>query len=197
MLPALLHRHSEVRKRRATCAHLLLTDGDLGNEEQISTLCAVTWAALVSTLSPSAAPPTSSSPLKWPNSARHFSRISPISPKFASRWAASSEQSRVPSHHVKLTFEGIEVAHVYPSVPRSFPSPTSPPLRPHLPGPFRPLASHCSRGRSALRSEFRFRHFTASFHPGITTLWARQRVEDLIDHWPYATRMPAPRFALR
>jgi hypothetical protein len=23
----------------------------------------------------------------------------------------------------------------------------------------------------------------ASFHPGITTLWARQRVEDLMDHW--------------
>jgi Ca-activated chloride channel family protein len=28
----------------------------------------------------------------------------------------------------------------------------------------------------------------ATFHPGITTLWARQRVEDLMDHWRQADR---------
>jgi hypothetical protein len=26
----------------------------------------------------------------------------------------------------------------------------------------------------------------ATFHPGITTLWARQRVEDLMDHWRHS-----------
>ena len=33
----------------------------------------------------------------------------------------------------------------------------------------------------------------ATFHPGITTLWARQRVEDLMDHWRQADRKPDKR----
>jgi LPXTG-motif cell wall-anchored protein len=40
-----------------------------------------------------------------------------------------------------------------------------------------------STGGQPYEATFAFDISAASFHPGITTLWARQRVEDLTDQW--------------
>ncbi|HEY2914769.1 MAG TPA: hypothetical protein VGK21_15495, partial [Candidatus Angelobacter sp.] len=88
---------------------------------------------------------------------------------------------------VKLSFDGVEVAEVYPE---------------HLPDLFaaQPLLvyGHITHGRSGIvrltaragdepyEAMIPFDAGKASFHPGITTLWARQRVEDLMDSWRQA-----------
>jgi len=85
---------------------------------------------------------------------------------------------------VKLTFEGVEAAEVYPHrVPDLF-------LRQPL-----LLYGRVSRGQAGrvrltaragdnpYEASFAFDASTATFHAGITTLWARQRVEDLMDRW--------------
>jgi Ca-activated chloride channel family protein len=85
---------------------------------------------------------------------------------------------------VRLSFEGVELAEVYPQ---------------RLPDLFlrQPLLVYgrISQGRKGVvrltaragdqpfEASFPFDAATASFHPGITTLWARQRVEDLMDRW--------------
>jgi Ca-activated chloride channel family protein len=85
---------------------------------------------------------------------------------------------------VRLSFEGVELAEVYPQ---------------RLPDLFlrQPLLVYgrISQGRKGTvhltaragdqpyEASFPFDAATASFHPGITTLWARQRVEDLMDRW--------------
>jgi Ca-activated chloride channel family protein len=38
-------------------------------------------------------------------------------------------------------------------------------------------------GNEPYEASIAFDASQATFHPGITTLWARQRVEDLMDHW--------------
>jgi Ca-activated chloride channel family protein len=88
---------------------------------------------------------------------------------------------------VKLSFEGVDVAEVYPE---------------HLPDLFaaQPLLiyGHITSGRTGrvrltaragdepYEAVIPFDAAKASFHPGITTLWARQRVEDLMDRWRLA-----------
>ena len=85
---------------------------------------------------------------------------------------------------VKLTFEGVQVADVYPQRPPDLF------LRQPLLLYGRISQGHVGRLRLTARAgdqpyeaNFAFDTSTASFHPGITTLWARQRVEDLIDQW--------------
>jgi len=85
---------------------------------------------------------------------------------------------------VKLSFEGVEPAEVYPQrLPDLF-------LRQPL-----LIFGRISQGRKGtvhltaragdqpFETSIPFDASTASFHPGITTLWARQRVEDLMDRW--------------
>jgi Ca-activated chloride channel family protein len=85
---------------------------------------------------------------------------------------------------VKLSFEGVELSEVYPQrLPDLF-------LRQPL-----LIFGRISQGRKGVihltartgdqpyEASFPFDASTASFHPGITTLWARQRVEDLMDLW--------------
>ncbi|HET6930089.1 MAG TPA: hypothetical protein VFI45_07190, partial [Candidatus Acidoferrum sp.] len=85
---------------------------------------------------------------------------------------------------VKLAFEGIEVADVYPQRP--------PDLFLRQPLLLYGRISHGHSGRVRLTARaggqpyeatFAFDTANASFHPAITTLWARQRVEDLTDQW--------------
>jgi Ca-activated chloride channel family protein len=85
---------------------------------------------------------------------------------------------------VKLSFEGVELAEVYPQrLPDLF-------LRQPL-----LIFGRISQGRKGTvhltaraggqpyEASFAFDASAALFHPGITTLWARQRVEDLMDLW--------------
>jgi Ca-activated chloride channel homolog len=185
MLPALLH----VMRKPETPGYLrhiiLLTDGDLGNEEQI-------FAALHSHL----------------GGARLYTVAIGSSPNFflATKMAqfgrgtfthiADIGEIREQMGHllgtiespvltdVKLTFEGVEVADVYPQRPPDLF------LRQPLLLYGRISKGHSGRLRLTARAgdqpyeaNFAFDTSTASFHAGITTLWARQRVEDLIDQW--------------
>jgi Ca-activated chloride channel family protein len=85
---------------------------------------------------------------------------------------------------VRLSFEGVELAEVYPQrLPDLF-------LRQPL-----LIFGRISQGRKGTvhltahagdqpyEASFAFDTSRASFHPGITTLWARQRAEDLMDVW--------------
>jgi Ca-activated chloride channel homolog len=88
---------------------------------------------------------------------------------------------------VKLSFAGVDVAEVYPErLPDLF-------LRQPL-----LIYGRIAHGRAGqvhfsarannqpYEMTIPFDASQATFHPGITTLWARQRVEDLMDHWRHS-----------
>lgn len=85
---------------------------------------------------------------------------------------------------VKLSFEGASVADVYPARP--------PDLFMNQPllifgrisqGTAGILHLTGQAGDQQYEATIPFDAAKASFHPGITTLWARQRVEELMDNW--------------
>jgi Ca-activated chloride channel family protein len=85
---------------------------------------------------------------------------------------------------VKLSFEGVEVADLYPERP--------PDLFLRQPllifgrisqGHKGKLRITAHSGSDPYETTIAFDASKASFHPGITTLWARQRVEEFMDHW--------------
>jgi Ca-activated chloride channel family protein len=85
---------------------------------------------------------------------------------------------------VKLSFEGMEVADVYPRRP--------PDLFLRQPllifgriskGRVGTVHLSAREGNDSYETSITFDAARATFHPGITTLWARQRVEDLMDRW--------------
>src|SRR5262249_42596189 len=85
------------------------------------------------------------------------------------------------------TFSGVEVAEVYPQRPPDLF------LRQPLLIYGRITHGHTGNLHFSARANNQPYEMTipfdaaqASFHPGITTLWARQRVEELMDHWRHA-----------
>lgn len=167
---------------------ILLTDGDLGNEEEI-------FAALRSNLGNArlytiaiGSEPNLFLATKMAQFGRGtFTHIADNN-EIRSQMAHLFESIENPVlTDVKLSFEGVDVAEVYPE---------------HLPDLFaaQPLLvyGHITRGHSGVvhltahagdepyETTIPFDAAQASFHPGITTLWARQRVEDLMDGWSQA-----------
>jgi Ca-activated chloride channel homolog len=185
MLPALLHLMRKPQIPGYLRHIILLTDGDLGNEEEI-------FAALHSDL----------------GNARLYTVAIGSEPNLflATKMAqfgrgtfthiADNKEIREQMTHlfesiespvltdIKLSFEGVDVAEVYPE---------------HLPDLFiaQPLLifgriakGHAGKvhltaraGNEPYEATIAFDAYRANFHPGITTLWARQRVEDLMDRW--------------
>jgi Ca-activated chloride channel family protein len=88
---------------------------------------------------------------------------------------------------VKLRLEGVDVTDVYPKrLPDLF-------LRQPLLIYGRIKSGHAGKlhltarnGNAPYETTIGFDIGNADFHPGITTLWARQRVEDLMDDWRHA-----------
>jgi Ca-activated chloride channel family protein len=85
---------------------------------------------------------------------------------------------------VKLSFEGVEVTGLYPERP--------PDLFQQQPllifgriskGHVGQLHLTARAGNDPYETTIAFDTSKAAFHPGITTLWARQRVEELMDRW--------------
>ncbi len=185
MLPALLH----VMRKPLTAGYLrhiiLLTDGDLGNEEQI-------FAALRQELGNArlytvaiGSEPNLFLATKMAQFGRgtftHIADIHEIQERMSRLF--SSIESPVLTD-VKVTFEGVEVANVYPEkLPDLF-------LRQPL-----VIYGRITKGRvgkvhltgragdQTYETSIAFDATKATFHPGITTLWARQRVEELMDQW--------------
>jgi Ca-activated chloride channel family protein len=185
MLPALLHLMQKPTTPDYLRHIILLTDGDLGNEEQI-------FAALHSDLGNArlytvaiGSAPNFFLATKMAQFGRgtftHIADISEIQQQM-DRLFESIESPVLTD--VKLTFTGVEVAEVYPE---------------HIPDLFlhQPLTifGRISRGHAGTvhltarsgnepyEASIAFDASKAAFHPGITTLWARQRVEDLMDQW--------------
>src|SRR6266436_995617 len=185
MLPALLH----VMRKPETPGYLrhiiLLTDGDLGNEEQIfAALRLKLGGARLYTVAIGSAPNFFLATKMAQFGRGTFTHIADIG-EIREQMGRLLETIESPVlTDVKLTFEGVQTAEVYPQrVPDLF-------LRQPL-----LLYGRISQGRTGrvhltartgdqpYEANFAFDASTASFHPGITTLWARQRVEDLVDRW--------------
>ncbi len=185
MLPALL----TVMKKRETPGYLrhivLLTDGDLGNEEQIfGALRHDLGNARLYTVAIGSAPNfflATKMAQFGRGSFTHTADISDIREQMG-RLLETIESPVLTD--VRLSFEGVELAEVYPQrLPDLF-------LRQPL-----LIFGRISQGRKGTvhltahagdqpyEASFAFDASKASFHPGITTLWARQRAEDLMDLW--------------
>lgn len=188
MLPALLHLMQKPEIPGYLRHIILLTDGDLGNEEEIfAALRHDLGGARLYTVAIGSAPNFFLA-TKMAHFGRgtftHIADISEIREQMG-RLLASIESPVLTD--IRLSFEGVELAEIYPQ---------------RLPDLFvrQPLLVYgrISQGRKGTahltaragdqpyEASFAFDTATASFHPGITTLWARQRVEDLMDRWRVA-----------
>jgi len=164
---------------------VLLTDGDLGNEEQIfAALRQNLGGARLYTVAIGSAPNfflATKMAQFGRGSFTHIANISEIREQMG-RLLETIESPVLTD--VRLSFEGVELAEVYPQrLPDLF-------LRQPL-----LIYGRISKGQKGIvhliaragdqpfETSIPFDASTASFHPGITTLWARQRVEDLIDRW--------------
>jgi Ca-activated chloride channel family protein len=185
MLPALLHVMRKPEIPGYLRHIILLTDGDLGNEEQIfAALHVHLGGARLYTVAIGSSPNFFLA-TKMAQFGRgtftHIADIGEISEQMG-RLLGTIESPVLTD--VKLAFEGVEVTDVYPQRP--------PDLFLRQPLLLFGRISHGHSGRLRLtaragdqpyEANFAFDTSTASFHPGITTLWARQRVEDLVDQW--------------
>jgi len=185
MLPALLH----LMRKPETSGYLrhivLLTDGDLGNEEQIfATLRLKLGGARLYTVAIGSAPNFFLATKMAQFGRGTFTHIADIG-EIREQMGRLLETIESPVlTDVKLSFEGVEVAEIYPQRPPDL----------FLRQPLL-LYGRISQGRvgrvhltaragdQPYEANFAFDASTASFHPGITALWARQRVEDLVDRW--------------
>jgi len=188
MLPALLH----LMRKSQTSGYLrhiiLLTDGDLGNEEEI-------FAALRSNLRNSrlytvaiGSAPNLFLATKMAQFGRgtftHIADISEIQEQM-SRLFESIESPVLTD--VRLSFTGVEVAELYPEhVPDLFLNQPLLIFGRITKGRVGTVHLTARAGNQPYETSIAFDASKATFHPGITTLWARQRVEDLMDHWRHS-----------
>ena len=188
MLPALLHLMRKPQIHGYLRHIVLLTDGDLGNEDEI-------FAALRSDLGDArlytvaiGSAPNLFLATKMAQFGRgtftHIADIGEISEQMA-RLFASIESPVLTD--VKLSFEGVEVTQVYPQRP--------PDLFLHQPllifgriskGRAGKLHLTARSGNETYQTSIAFDASKATFHPGITTLWARQRAEEMMDQWRHS-----------
>lgn len=183
MLPALLH----VMRKPEIPGHLrhivLLTDGDLGNEEAIfAGLRNHLGGARLYTVAIGSAPNFFLATKMAQFGRGSFTHIADIS-EIREQMGRLLETIESPVlTDVTISFEGVEVADVYPQrVPDLF-------LRQPLlvfgrisKGRHGTIHLSARAGDRPYEASFPIDTSTAVFHPGITTLWARQRVEDLTD----------------
>ena len=188
MLPALEHLMKKPEISGYLRHIILLTDGDLGNEEQIfSAMRADLGNARLFTIAIGSAPNLFLA-TKMAQFGRgtftHIADNNEIQEQMSHLF--SSIESPVLTD-VKLTFTGVQVDEVYPQRP--------PDLFFRQPllifgrisqGHAGALHLTGRAGNEQYEKTISFDTSKATFHPGITTLWARQRVEDLMDHWRQA-----------
>jgi Ca-activated chloride channel family protein len=185
MLPALLHLMQKPTRSDYLRHIILLTDGDLGNEEDIfKALRSDLGNARLYTVAIGSAPNFFLAAKMAQFGRGTFTHIADIS-EIQEQMERLFESIESPVlTDVKLTFTGVEVSEVYPE---------------HIPDLFlhQPLLifGRISKGRvgtvhltagagtEPYETSIAFDASKAAFHAGITTAWARQRVEDLMDQW--------------
>jgi len=185
MLPALLHLMRKPEIPGYLRHIVLLTDGDLGNEEEIfAALRPCLGGARLYTVAIGSAPNFFLATKMAQFGRGTFTHIADISEirEQMGRLLESLENPVLTD--VKLSFEGVEVAELYPERP--------PDLFLRQPLLIFGRISHGHKGKLRItahsgsdpyETSIAFDVSKAFFHPGITTLWARQRVEELMDHW--------------
>jgi len=185
MLPALLH----LMRKPETPGYLrhivLLTDGDLGNEEQIFAAMRQNLAnTRLYTVAIGSAPNFFLATKMAQFGRGTFTHIANLN-EITERMGHLLETIESPVlTDVKLSFEGVEVADVYPERPQDLF------LRQPLTvygritkGNQGKLHITARSGSEPYEVIIPFDASRATFHPGITTLWARRRVEDWMDRW--------------
>jgi Ca-activated chloride channel family protein len=185
MLPALLHLMRKPQLSGYLRHIVLLTDGDLGNEEEIfSALRSDLGNARLFTVAIGSAPNLFLATKMAQFGRGTFTHIADVS-EIQEQMSHLLESIESPVlTDVKLSFDGVEVADVYPQrLPDLF-------LRQPLlvfgrisKGGVGTVHLTGRAGNESYESSIALDASKATFHPGITTLWARQRVEDLMDGW--------------
>ena len=168
---------------------VVLTDGDLGNEEQIfAALRSHLGGARLFTVAIGSAPNHFLATKMAQFGRGSFTHIADAG---EIREQMGQLLNRIESPvltDVKLNFEGVDAGDIYPErVPDLF-------LRQPVVIYGRILRGRAGRVRLAAqagnggeyRHDISFDTSTAAFHPGITTLWARSKIEDATDNWRHA-----------
>jgi Ca-activated chloride channel family protein len=185
MLPALLHLMRKPEIPGYLRHIVLLTDGDLGNEEQIfSALRQCLGGARLYTVAIGSAPNFFLATKMAQFGRGTFTHIADIREIREQMGRLLESLGNPVLTDVKLSFEGVEVADLYPERPPDLF------LRQPLLIFGRISQGHKGKLRITARSgsdpyetTIAFDASKAAFHPGITTLWARQRVEEFMDYW--------------
>jgi Ca-activated chloride channel homolog len=185
MLPALLHLMRKPQIPGYLRHIVLLTDGDLGNEEEIfAAMRHDLGGARLYTVAIGSAPNLFLATKMAQFGRGSFTHIADIN-EIQEQMTRLFESIESPVlTDVNLTFEGVKTAEVYPE---------------RLPDLFvgKPLLifgritkgrvgkAHLTarEGNELYQTDIAFDASKATFHPGITTLWARQKVEELMDRW--------------
>ena len=188
MLPALLHLMQKPETPGYLRHIILLTDGDLGNEEEIfAALQQNLGGARLYTVAIGSAPNlflATKMAQFGRGTSTHIADITEIQEQMT-RLLESIESPVLTD--VKLTFDGVEAADVYPEHP--------PDLFLRQPllifgriskGRVGTVHLTARAGNQPFETSIAFDAAKATFHPGITTLWARQRVEQLMDLWRHS-----------
>lgn len=185
MLPALVHLMAIPRMPDHIRTIILLTDGDLGNEEAIfSAMQRDLGDARLYTIGIGSAPNVFLASKMAHYGRGTFTHIADISEikEQVTRLFASIESPVLTD--VKLSFEGVEVANIYPErLPDLF---VGQPLLVYgqiTKGRVGKAHLTARAGSESYEATIPVHLAKATFHPGVTTLWARQRVEDLMDGW--------------
>jgi Ca-activated chloride channel family protein len=185
MLPALRHLMTKPVTPGYLRHIILLTDGDLGNEEEIfSAMHSELGNARLFTVAIGSAPNLFLATKMAQFGRGTFTHIADVS-EVRDQMTHLFETIDSPVlTDVRLTFTGVEVTDIYPErVPDLF-------LRQPLliygritKGSVGTVHLTANAGNEPYEASIPFDASKATFHPGITTIWARQRVEDLMDHW--------------
>jgi len=185
MLPALEHLMQKPRVPGTARHIILLTDGDLGNEEQIfAAMRKDLGDARLYTVAIGSAPNLFLATKMAQFGRGTFTHIADNHEIEAQMTHLFSSIENPVLTDVKVTFEGVEVADVYPErTPDLF---TGQPLLIYgriARGRTGTAVLTAREGNESYEVRIPFDAAKATFHPGITTMWARQRVEDLMDSW--------------
>jgi Ca-activated chloride channel family protein len=185
MLPALQHVMQKSQLPGYLRHIILLTDGDLGNEEQIfAALRTNLGGARLFTVAIGSAPNFFLA-TKMAEFGRgtftHIANVSEIGVQMGKLLNAIASPVLT---NVNLSFENVQVADLYPERP--------PDLFLRQPlliygriaqGQKGRVILTASAGNQQYQATFPVDVAAATFHPGITVLWARKRVESLMDEW--------------
>jgi Ca-activated chloride channel family protein len=185
MLPALEHLMGMPRAEGFLRMILVLTDGDLGNEEQIfASLRRKLGNARLFTVAIGSAPNHFLATKMAEFGRGSFSHIADVSEIEKQMGQLLDTLESPVLTDVSLRMDGAQVAELYPSRPPDLFLAKPLVLFGRLKGKAAgQLVVEGHSRNTPYREALAFDSSTASFHPGITTLWARQRIEEEMDLW--------------